>query len=359
MRRRHFEALGPICPVCRTGPDEAHPLEIATALREREGVIFEGVLQCRNPECLREYPIIDAVPLIISELRAFASGNFAQLYARDDLSETIESILGDCCGPGSAFDTTRQHLSTYAQGHYGDLDPDPEAGERDAGSIVELLERAVSLAGDLPRGPVIDVGCAVGRTSFMLAEQRDQLVLGVDLDFSMLRLATRVLHDGLVRYPRRRVGVVYDRREWAVDFPRRENVDFWACDATALPFPAASFAAAASLNVIDCVSSPRDSLLALAGVMVPGGKALIATPYDWSAAATPIEAWLGGHSQRGAGRGASAPVLVALLTPGAHPAAVPGLEIIAEEPALAWRVRMHERATVEYRVHLVIARAQG
>ncbi len=250
---------------------------------------------------------------------------------------------------------TRQHLSSYAWDHYGDLDPS-EAGRAGPASVVRLLERGLELADGISAGPILDVGCAVGRTSFALAERFDVPVLGVELNFAMLRLAAGVLASGVVRYPRRRVGLAYDRREFPVDLPRRENVDFWVCDATALPFAEGTFAAALSLNVVDCVTSPFDSLGSLARVLAPGGTALISSPYDWAPAATPVEAWLGGHSQRGPDEGASAAVLRRLLTPGAHPASIEGLELVAEEANVPWRVRMHERSTVEYETHLMVAR---
>jgi SAM-dependent methyltransferase len=153
--------------------------------------------------------------------------------------------------------------------------------------------------------------------------------------------------------------VVYDRRELPINFPRVEAVDFWAADAIDLPFfswtnAAGTFAAVIGLNVLDCVASPHDLLASLPRLLVPGGKAILSTPYDWSPRATPIEAWIGGHSQRGENAGASEPVLRALLTPGAHPAAIEGLRIIAEAPDLPWRVRLHERSSVEYRVDLVV-----
>jgi SAM-dependent methyltransferase len=107
--------------------------------------------------------------------------------------------------------------------------------------------------------------------------------------------------------------------------------------------------------VLDCVQSPHDLLSALPRLLAPGGKAILSTPYDWSPAATPVEAWLGGHSQRGETAGASEPVLRALLTPGAHPASLDKLRVIAEESSLPWRVRLHERAVMEYRVDLVVA----
>jgi SAM-dependent methyltransferase len=186
-------------------------------------------------------------------------------------------------------------------------------------------------------------------------EGSERLVLGVDLNLSMLRLAQSALQRGVVEYPRRRTGVVYDRRRVPLSFPCADQVDFWACDVAALPFADGSFALSTALNLIDCVGAPRDVLAEAARVLRPGGKAIISSPYDWSPAATPIEGWLGGHSQRSPGRGQSEPVLRALLTPGAHPASIGTLTIESEIDSVPWQVRLHDRSTVHYRAHLVIA----
>ncbi len=358
MRRRHLEALRPVCPVCRTAGGGENPLFLAVVGREEGGHVFEGTLRCPSPSCQREYPILDGLPLLIANLRSYVAGAIDQINAREDLDATTESLLGDCCGPGSSYDATRQHLSTYAWDHYGDLDPE-EIGQIRPGSVRSVLDRGLELAGTLPEGPILDLGCAVGRTTFELAARTGRPVLGVDLGYAMLRLAARTLREGRVRYPRRRVGLVYDRRDFAVRFANAEDVDFWACDAMALPFPPGTFAAVVGLNVLDCVQSPHDLLAALPRLLVPGGKAILSTPYDWSPAATPVEAWLGGHSQRGETAGASEPVLRALLTPGAHPASLDGLRVIAEESYIPWRVRLHERAVMEYRVDLLVAEQNG
>ncbi len=357
MRPGHFEALRPICPVCRSARRIQSFLTITRVLREEPGHIIEGLLQCPDPACLREYPIIDGIPLLVADIRGYVSGNLPAIQAREDLSEVTESVLADCAGPGSAYLTTQEHLSIYAWDHYGDLDPEPDPAGDKPGSVRAVLAEALELAGDLPPGPILDAGCSVGRTSFEMAAHGGEMVLGVDLHYAMLRVASNVLRRGEVRYPKKRVGLVFDRRSYPVDLPAMENVDFWACDAAALPFAPGTFANAVSLNLLDCVHSPRDFLVSLAGVLRTGGAALISTPYDWSAAATPLEAWLGGHSQRGPNAGASEPVLRSLLTPGAHPAGVPGLVLESDRTALPWRVRVHSRSTMQYQVHLVVARA--
>ncbi len=353
MRRSHFEALKPVCPRCA----KDSPLGLGTVLREERDAVLEGLLVCRNSACLCEYPIIDGIPVIVPDVRGYVSGSILPILAREDLSETTESLLGDCCGPASGYDALRQHISTYAFDHYGDLDP---AEDSDApvppGSVLRLLEEGLSAAGPgAPIGPTIDVGCSVGRTSFALAKARDDIVLGVDLNFGMLRMASRVLREGIVSYPRRRVGLVYDRREFPAAFEHAEHVDFWACHAAALPFPEASFSLAVSLNLLDCVDAPHEHLHATARALSPGGLAIFAAPYDWSAAATPPAAWLGGHSQRSENRGASEPLLRALLS-GDHPQAAEGLKIVAERAALSWKVRVHDRSAVDYKSHMIVSR---
>lgn len=319
-------------------------------------MLLEGVLGCTNPACLREYPVLDGIPLLVSDIRAYVQTHLLALGWRDDLGEALESIVGDCCGPNSNFDTHRQHLSYYAWDHYADRDPLEVPGEPRPGATLRLLERGLELLPTSPTGPILEIGCSVGRCAFTLAERWGQPVLGIDLNLAMLRLAARVLQCGRVKYPRRRVGLVYDRREFTVDFPQSDLVDFWACDALSLPFADASFGTVICLNVLDSIAAPLELLRSLARVLRAGGSALLACPYDWSPAATPVEAWLGGHSQRGPQRGASEPLLRALLTPGAHPEAIADLRMIAELNDVPWQVRLHDRATMTYRVHVVAVR---
>jgi SAM-dependent methyltransferase/uncharacterized protein YbaR (Trm112 family) len=362
LRPGHLSSFSPLCPVCRARGAESPVALSSTYLEEGEHVV-EGALRCSDPGCLSEFPILDGIPLLLPNLRAYVAGSIDAISSRDDLSAATLSLLGDCCGPGSSFDITRQHLSTYAWDHYADLDPQevPEEVRADSqnsqdapGSILRVLAKGLDLLGDLPPGPILDLGCATGRTTFALAEATGCQVLGADLGFPLLRLASTALRRAQVRYPRRRVGVVYDRRDFPVRLAGSERVDFWGCDATALPFRQGTFAAIVALNVLDCVPFPYDLLAALPRLLAPGGKALLTCPYDWSPGATPVEAWIGGHSQRGPAGGASEPALRALLTPGAHPAAISGLRIVAEEESVPWRVRLHERSAVLYRVHLLV-----
>jgi len=334
--------------------------------------VVQGVLVCPHEACQREYPIIDGIPLIIPAIRDFIAGQVLPLLAREDLDPVLESIIGDCCGPGSIFDTVRQQVSSYTWDHYGEFAggaaPNDEAEANQSneairptpGSIVRLLQcglEVLAATGPSPdRGQALDIGCGPGRTTFALASSTHQSVLGVDLNFAMLRVASRVLRTGQVRYARRRVGMVYERCEFPVDLANSEAVDFWCCDATALPFASQSFTSVVALNVLDATPAPLALLSSLADALTPGGAAILACPYDWSSAVTPVEHWLGGHSQRGPDQGDGRAILNRVLRQSFRPDGGPMWEILAERDPLPWSVRLHDRSANHYAVHLVAAR---
>jgi ubiquinone/menaquinone biosynthesis C-methylase UbiE/uncharacterized protein YbaR (Trm112 family) len=368
LRLTHFEALRPICPVCKNrGLSEDFSLEIGSVSHELASQIIEGVLLCTNPNCQSEFPIVDGVPIILPRLRAYVADHIFHVFARNDLSSVTESIFGDCCSQGSALDSMRQHLSCYVWGHYADLDPEESPDSLKKGSVLRILEQGMELesshgsVGSTDQGPTVDIGCGPGRTTIAIAQKTDQLALGIDLNFSMLRLASNVLRTGHVSYPRRRVGLVYDRREFDVQFSHLELVDFWACDALALPFSDRSFARATGMNVLDSVSDPQSLLSSIARILQPNGSAILACPYDWTASVTPVESWIGGHSQRNELSGESAPLLRRLLTDSNATAneSAPVLQFASELDDVPWTVRMHDRSSMQYRVHLVHARRQS
>lgn len=361
-----FDRLAPRCPLCLAAGRDA-PLGITAILRgEPGGKIAEGILGCPEPGCRREYPIVDGVPLLFSDLVGVIAGQGGLLLERQDLSPEMESLLGDAFGPGSAYDTHRQHLSTYAESHWGDLaEPRDAAGVAAAASFLRLLERALELAAPPAGQPILDLGCALGRASFelanrladRLAERLEAPVLGADLHLGLVRRAAAGLASGRFHFPRRQVGLVYERA--AVDvragYTRLLPLDFWAADALRLPFAAATFGAVLALNLIDCVAAPLELLRELRRVLIPGGVAYLATPWDWSAGSTPFPAWLGGHSQRGGRGGRSGEILRGLLAGGGE-GALDGFTLAGEAADLPWRLRLHQRSSIDYSADLLVLR---
>lgn len=354
MRRGHFAAFASQCPVCMLDRSLARPLVLATVCKERGDDVLGGMLHCPDPACQHEYPMIDGIPIIMPRLRQHLAERGVELLLRDDLDPLLWGALGDALGPDSWLDSIRQTVSTYAWDSYADLDPKELPGSVTPGAARSCLARLLELAG--PRRGLrrmLDLGCGAGRTSFELAAYAPNgLVLGVDSNLALLRLARRVATDGEVRYGRRRIGIVYDERSFAADLPGRDRVDFWACDALALPFAPGTADLAVALNLLDCVPQPQRLLAGMAEALQVGGAMLLATPFDWATRATPLETWVGGHSQRGADGGAGEAFLQTLLTEDAHPQSIAGLATlgIADWP---WQTRLHDRAAVTYRSHLV------
>ncbi len=351
MRLRHFEAFAPICPVCAAAARPASPLVPAHVLAGDEAEIEAGILHCEAAACRHEYPIIDGIPLIVPQLRPLLRERGIELLLRRDLAPELESLVGDAIGPDTWFDQLRQTVSTYAWDAWADQDPDEVRGEA-PGAGARCLARLLALAGPAPGGLVLDLGCGAGRSTCELAAaDPGALVLGVDLGLALLRVANGAAH-GRVSYARREVGLVYDRRCFATAVAGAERVDFWACDALALPFRAAVVDRIAALHLLDAVADPAMLLRAAAAALKPGGELLLATPWDWSARATPAENWLGGHSQRAPHGGAAE-------TAFRRAAGEAGLALRAEEQHFPWRTRLHARASVSYDAHLAVLERAG
>ena len=343
-----------MCPTCRAAGRGAPGLTIGTVLDERDGDVLEGMLLCSSPACQCEYPILDGVPIITADVRVQVAHQLPILRARTDLSPVMDSLLGDCAGPGSDFMRTRYQVSSYARGHYGDLDPDAPAPRE--GSLAALVDTGLGMLSQPLRGAWLDVGCSVGRATFELAARTGELVLGVDLNLAMLAVARRVALTGRVTHVLRRLGIVYDQRSFEVDLGHRDRVDFWACDAMALPFADAGLDGAISFNVTDCIASPLTHLIEMGRVLRPGAEVVLTTPYDWSETVTPLESWIGGHSQRGPSAGEGTNEMRRVLSDRMPAGADPGLRLFAERESVPWHVYVHARATMRYQVHAVAAR---
>lgn len=359
MKLKHFHELKPHCLICRDPAGPTSPLVISHAIREAKDDILEGIVRCSNRECQFEYPIIDGIPFLLANLRGYIAANLNTLRSRTDFSSTLESVLGDCCGPASEFETQRQQMSSYGWCHYGDLDD--QCSDTDAGSTAKLLESMLEMTGSEPSGgpaAVLDVGCSVGRTTFELARHHGALALGVDVNPGMLQTASRGLRSGVIDYPLKRVGLVYDERRIPVNFENHEDVDFWACDALDLPFLSNTFAGGLCLNTLDSVPSPVGLLQSLGRVLSEGAMVHFACPYDWSSAVTPVENWIGGHSQRAAHGGFSGKLLREWIEQEQFNGSG-RFQVIAERDGCAWVVRLHDRSRMMYDVDALALKYQA
>ena len=356
MRHSSFQALKPVCPACRARDSLDNPVELATIESDDGDAILAGILQCRG--CGGEFPIIDGMPVLVPDVRRYVEDNLFYLMARTDLTPAVESLLGDASGASSGLQSIRQHVSSYVWDHWGDHDPEEggsAAGAAQPGSVARAFGQGFEiLSANLPEGPAIDVGCGPGRVASEIAARTGRLVVAADLSVPLARAARQALGHGVVEYPRRRVGMVYDRRRFSIAAPASDHVEVWLCDALNLPFAEATFALATSMNLLDCVADPHAALVEMGRVLRIDGEALIALPFDWTDRVTPTDRWLGGHSQRGPHAGRAEDILDGLLGDG--PMSIGSLRSSGRNLDVPWHVRLHDRSCMHYTCRVLVAR---
>ncbi len=342
MRRGHLDAFRPICPLCRRLSGLEHPLVLTTVAEERGDHVIHGTLGC--PSCLREYPILDGVPLLVTKLREYVAGNERTLMDRRDLPDSLRSLFGDCLG-GDA-DRDRQVQSAYCRDHFGEYDPEDSAEPR-PGQAAGLLGVGLPLLPDLPAGLTVELGCAAGGTAMALASAYpDRLVLGLDLNFGLVQRGLEVLQTGQLSYDRRRVGIVYERRRFPVSTACADRVDLWVADAADTPLRSGSAALACALNVVDSIYDPSAFIAEIRRLCASDGAALLTSPFDWSTAATKTERWLGGHSQRSTEKGSSRDAVVRAM--GQRDGQSEAMRLMVERDGLPWKLQMHDRGHSSY-----------
>jgi len=200
LRRSHFEAFGPICPRCRAQDDSFSKLTIAEVFKGNRSLVLEGVLHCSDASCQQEFPVIDGIPIIVPDVRLLLSTQTQQITTRSDLHHATQGMLGDASGDASEYNTRRQHLSIYGWDAYAEFDHAYEEPDTQPGALARCLETGLELL-DGFEGPVLDLGCAVGRSTFELGARTGEPVLGIDLSFAMLQLAQQVLQTGRASFP--------------------------------------------------------------------------------------------------------------------------------------------------------------
>ena len=357
MRVSHFEHFKPFCPVCSTA--ERRSCLTLQPGATADGHVLDGWMNCRNPGCLCEFPIIDGVPILVPDPATYINSQYQSLIRRTDLPVTLDDAMIECQGSGAWDDAIRQHINGSAWDHWGEFDPLESSAEK-PGMIASIVKHAISIHRSARMHSVIDVGCALGRSTFELARSSSGLVLGVDIHAGMIKRAAQVLRTGRLSYQRRSCGMLYDRREFNVPVSDcADRVDFWIMNAAHPCIDNQSVDCVNMLNVIDCTPSPLDLLRSSANLVAAGGVMIIATPFDWSPTVTQPHAWIGGHSPRGYFQGKSDQILKSILTPGAHQVSIDGFSVVAESHAVPWQVRIHDRAIMKYTLYMVIARRTG
>ena len=150
----------------------------------------------------------------------------------------------------------------------------------------------------------LDLGCAVGRSSFELA-RISETVLGIDFSSAFIRAAETLKRDGRlschVPVEGGRTAPFTARVPAGIDAGR---VRFETGDAMALRDGIGRSDIVLAANLLCRLPEPRKFLERLPDLVSPGGQLLLATPFSWLPEFTAAEHWIGGRTATGPSRDA-------------------------------------------------------
>ncbi|TSK07401.1 MAG: 5-histidylcysteine sulfoxide synthase [Geobacter sp.] len=163
-------------------------------------------------------------------------------------------------------------------------------------------EICLEVASGRATGHALDLGCAVGRASFELAQGFGE-VTGIDFSSRFFRLAARMQEEGYLRYALPEEGDIVSYHELGLEelglAGVRDRVSFFQGDACNLPDKFTGYDLVLAANVLDRLYSPRRFLSGIRGRLNPGGLLVLASPYTWLEEYTKKEEWLGGYREAG------------------------------------------------------------
>ena len=196
---------------------------------------------------------------------------------------------------------TDKLLSEYLLFHYGTAEQTgaPPGMEPALDFPVRCVRECVD-AKLLPEGArALDLGCAVGRSTFELA-RICTVAGGIDFSRTFIAAAQVLCRDGSFVFGRIEEGRV--KSSLLAHAPAdvdRERIAFETGDAMELRADLGGFDVVLMANLIDRLREPQRCLARLPSLVKPGGQLVITSPYTWLEEFTPRENWLGGFLRDG------------------------------------------------------------
>lgn len=213
----------------------------------------------------------------------YQHAGFRYIESEDDVVAMSNPYEGD------------EQVSQYLEFHYGEECFGVPNFARACAGLCISLARAAGIQG--AGGRALDLGCAVGRSTFELAKYFDE-VDGLDFSARFIAAAAELQHTGLKRYVVREEGELLGYREIQLkQFDLADVADrcqFMQADACNLPGKFRDYDLVFAGNLIDRLYSPRKFLCMIHERMRPGALLIVASPYTWLEEFTARQEWLGG-----------------------------------------------------------------
>jgi len=191
---------------------------------------------------------------------------------------------------------TDKMLSEYAEFHYGESYFDVPNFQK---AIARL---AIEKMSGKPSRRALDLGCAVGRSSFELAKHFDH-VSGIDFSARLINLGVQLKRDGVIRYAVADEGdLLLYREQQLANFDLEDTahkVDFMQGDACNLKAAYSNYDLVLAANLLDRLYDPILFLKQIHERVNAGGLLVLASPYTWLEEHTDKANWLGGFKKDG------------------------------------------------------------
>lgn len=197
---------------------------------------------------------------------------------------------------------SEQYLNEYLLFHYGEVaDVLPwDFGPKEAvGFAARCVSDCIELGAVGPEARALDLGCAVGRSSFELARYCAE-VTGIDFSQSFIHAALEIRRHGHIHFDRIEEGVLTSRCVARVP-PEidRNRVHFEIGDALKLKSTVTEYDVVLAANLLCRLEDPIQLLLKFSQLVRPGGQLILVSPYSWNKDFTPFPKWLGGYEHNG------------------------------------------------------------
>ena len=202
----------------------------------------------------------------------------------------------------SDFYETERALSEYLLFHYGSAAQTMPWSFGPA-TALSYPARCVSECLDTARLPAqargLDLGCAVGRSTFELARHCSE-VIGIDYSHRFIEVARHLQQQGTTSYAYIEEGLLTTPATAKVPAEiDRLRVLFEQGDAQALRANLGQFDVVLMANLVDRLRDPSRCLSALPSLVRTGGQLILTTPCTWLEDYTPRSHWLGGFERDG------------------------------------------------------------
>lgn len=190
---------------------------------------------------------------------------------------------------------SKKLLNEYLLMHYG---KDEERMPWVIGGIgsLDFVSRTVEYFSAKRVGLSLDLGCAVGRSSFLLTKTSKK-VIGIDFSQSFIDAADAMKNLGCLDYQ-----ILEEGERWVdavAELPPEvvpENVSFAQGDALDLPAGFKGFDRVHASNLLCRLPDPAAFLQKLPSLLADGGELVLATPFSWLEQYTAKEKWPQGDS---------------------------------------------------------------